>query len=94
MHEVLDSNEVKLLIEGKPLPERRKPESTPPPEVTTQELEPQIAPFSAPQRAPPPCLGGVFVAQSFGVKTLRYHRSHHSHLSAFTNHQSSIAGGS
>ncbi|MGH9377530.1 MAG: ATP-dependent zinc metalloprotease FtsH [Terriglobia bacterium] len=52
VHEVLDGNEVKLLIEGKPLPERRKPESTPPPEATTQVLKPQMAP-SAPSKEHP-----------------------------------------
>ncbi len=45
VHEVLAASDVKLLIEGKPLPERHKPESTPPPEqATTQILKPQIAP--------------------------------------------------
>ncbi|HEV2419460.1 MAG TPA: ATP-dependent zinc metalloprotease FtsH [Terriglobia bacterium] len=54
VHEVLDGNEVKLLIEGKPLPERRKPESNPPPEATTQVLKPQIAPSAPSKERPQP----------------------------------------
>ncbi|MGH9357757.1 MAG: ATP-dependent zinc metalloprotease FtsH [Terriglobia bacterium] len=55
VHEVLDGSEVKLLMEGKPLPERRKPESTPPPEaVTTQVLKPQMAPGVPNRERPQP----------------------------------------
>ena len=55
IHEVLDGSEVQLLLEGKPLPERRKPESTPPPEsATTQVLKPQIAPGVPNRERPQP----------------------------------------
>src|SRR5579872_1709529 len=54
VHEVLDANEVKLLVEGKPLPERRKPESTPPPEQVTQVLKPQVAPGVPSRERPQP----------------------------------------
>ncbi len=55
VHEALDGNEVRLLLEGKPLPERRKPESAPPPpEPTTQVLKPQIAPGNPGKERPQP----------------------------------------
>jgi cell division protease FtsH len=54
VHEVLDANEVKLLVEGKPLPERRKPESTPPPDQVTQVLKPQLAPGVPSRERPQP----------------------------------------
>ncbi|MGH9470707.1 MAG: ATP-dependent zinc metalloprotease FtsH, partial [Terriglobia bacterium] len=44
VHEVLDGNDVRLLIEGKPLPERQKPQAPPPEPVTTQVLKPQVTP--------------------------------------------------
>ncbi|MGH9434815.1 MAG: ATP-dependent zinc metalloprotease FtsH, partial [Terriglobia bacterium] len=57
VHEVLDGSDVRLLLEGKPLPERRKPETaTPPPGVpaTTQVLKPQVAPASPGKERPQP----------------------------------------
>ncbi|HEV2177203.1 MAG TPA: ATP-dependent zinc metalloprotease FtsH [Terriglobia bacterium] len=41
VREVLDVSEVKMLVEGKPLPERIMPEPPPPPPETTQVLKPQ-----------------------------------------------------
>ncbi len=57
VHEVLDGADVRLLLDGKPLPERRKPEPATPPPVaaaTTQVLKPQVAPASPGKERPQP----------------------------------------
>ncbi|MGH9355788.1 MAG: ATP-dependent zinc metalloprotease FtsH [Terriglobia bacterium] len=55
IREVLDGSEVRLLLEGKPLPERPKPESTPPPEsAAAQVLKPQVAPGPTGREHPQP----------------------------------------
>ncbi len=55
VYEVLDANEVKLLIDGKPLPERSKPE---PPQsgepAPAQVLKPQVAPAIPGRERPQP----------------------------------------
>jgi cell division protease FtsH len=51
--EVLDASEVKMLIEGKPLPERIRPEPPKPPE-TTEVLKPQPAPGLPGRERPQP----------------------------------------
>ena len=53
--EVLDSNEVKLLVDGKPLPERIRPEPPKPPEAeTTQILKPKPSPGLPGRERPQP----------------------------------------
>ena len=55
IREVLDVSEVKLLIEGKPLPELARPEPPQPPQPeTTQVLKPQAAPGLPPRERPQP----------------------------------------
>jgi cell division protease FtsH len=55
IREVLDANEVKLLVEGKPLPEIVRPAPPKPPEPeTTQVLKPQAAPSSPGRERPQP----------------------------------------
>ncbi|MGH9396410.1 MAG: ATP-dependent zinc metalloprotease FtsH [Terriglobia bacterium] len=57
VHEVLDGSDVRLLLEGKPLPERRKPEPAIPPPgepATTQVLKPQVSPASPAKERPQP----------------------------------------
>jgi cell division protease FtsH len=51
--EVLDAAEIKLLIEGKPLPELVRAKPTPPPVETVQVLKPQPAPSGLPSRERP-----------------------------------------
>jgi len=53
--EVLDSNEVNLLVDGKPLPERIRPEPPKPPEAeTTQILKPKPSPGLPGRERPQP----------------------------------------
>src|SRR5579863_4563690 len=53
--EVLDSNEVKLLVDGKPLPERIRPEPPKPPEAeTTQIIKPKPSPGLPGRERPQP----------------------------------------
>ncbi len=57
VHEVLDANEVKMLVEGKPLPDRVKPASsagTPTEPATTQVLKPQASPGIPSRERPQP----------------------------------------
>ena len=55
IREVLDANEVKLLVDGKPLPEIVKPAAPKPPEAeTTQVLKPQPTPSSPGRERPQP----------------------------------------
>ena len=55
VREVLDAAEVNLLIEGKPLPEFRKPAPPQPPQPeTTQVLKPQPSPGIPPRERPQP----------------------------------------
>jgi len=55
VREVLDASEVKLLVEGKPLPERvRVAPPTPPQPQTTEVLKPQAAPGLAGRERPQP----------------------------------------
>ena len=57
VHEVLDANEVKMLVEGKPLPDRVKPASsagTPAEPATTQVLKPQASPGIPSRERPQP----------------------------------------
>jgi cell division protease FtsH len=55
VYEVLDANEVKLLIDGKPLPERSKPEPPTPGEpAPAQVLKPQVAPAIPGRERPQP----------------------------------------
>ncbi len=56
VYEVLDANEVKMLLEGKPLPERKKPEpaSVPSEPSTTQVLKPQVSPGVPSRERPQP----------------------------------------
>jgi cell division protease FtsH len=54
--EVLDANEIKLLIEGKPLPEKVKPAPPAPPPVPGK--EPQVAPRPEPRLVPGLAKGG------------------------------------
>jgi cell division protease FtsH len=53
VREVLDASEVKLLIEGKPLPELVRPTTTPPTTDTVQVLKPQPAQPGMPSRERP-----------------------------------------
>jgi cell division protease FtsH len=53
VREVLDASEVKLLIEGKPLPELVRPATQPPPAETVQVLKPQPAQPGMPSRERP-----------------------------------------
>jgi cell division protease FtsH len=55
VYEVLDANEVKLLVDGKPLPERSKPEPPPSGELApAQVLKPQVAPGVPGRERPQP----------------------------------------
>ncbi|HEX5481055.1 MAG TPA: ATP-dependent zinc metalloprotease FtsH [Terriglobia bacterium] len=55
VHEGLDANEVRLLLEGKPIPERKKPEPAPPAEpAPAQVLKPQVAPGVPNRERPQP----------------------------------------
>ncbi|MGH9444512.1 MAG: ATP-dependent zinc metalloprotease FtsH, partial [Terriglobia bacterium] len=55
VYEVLDANDVKLLIDGKPLPERSKPEPPPSGEpAPAQVLKPQVAPGVPGRERPQP----------------------------------------
>ena len=55
VREVLDANEVKLLVDGKPLPERVRPEPPKPPESeTTQVLKPKPSPGLPGRERPQP----------------------------------------
>jgi cell division protease FtsH len=53
VREVLDASEIKLLIDGKPLPELVRPASSPPPSETVQVLKPQPAQPGMPPRERP-----------------------------------------
>jgi cell division protease FtsH len=56
IYEVLDANEVKLLLDGKPLPERVKPEPPPPQgePAPAQVLKPQVGPGMPGRERPQP----------------------------------------
>jgi cell division protease FtsH len=56
VYEVLDANEVKLLLDGKPLPERIKPEPPPPQgePAPAQVLKPQVGPGMPGRERPQP----------------------------------------